>query len=154
MKKGNDYEDGFAPVPRSTANRVFYAICTAEDMDMDKIDFTQAFIQGSWKHLPEGAMPEIYICPPKGVEEDADIIYQVLKPLYGIPSSARALHFTIDDFLQANGFVKSGFEESIWILQADTVFTSKIILTAHIDDILIGCSCREALDRFKAVVLD
>ena len=75
MKKGDNYEDSFAPVPRAAANRVFFSVCTAEDMNSEKIDFTQLFIQGSWKYLPKGEQPDIYIRPPRGVEEDEGIVY-------------------------------------------------------------------------------
>ena len=82
MKKGEDYEDAFAPVPRSTAVRTFFSLVTGGDMHAHKIDYTQAFIQGSWDNLPEGQHQVIYIWPPKGVEEDDDVVYQVMKPLY------------------------------------------------------------------------
>mmetsp|Transcript_1848 Transcript_1848/g.3780 ORF Transcript_1848/g.3780 Transcript_1848/m.3780 type:complete len:153 (-) Transcript_1848:26-484(-) len=97
MTKGEDYEDSFAPVPRSASVRILFAIAAADDMHVEKVDFTQAFIQASWDHLPEGFQGKLYIRQPKGVEEDPDTVYQVCKPLYGIPSSARALHFTLDD---------------------------------------------------------
>mmetsp|Transcript_62276 Transcript_62276/g.129140 ORF Transcript_62276/g.129140 Transcript_62276/m.129140 type:complete len:194 (-) Transcript_62276:86-667(-) len=43
---------------------------------------------------PESA-PQIFIRPPAGWPEEPDVVYEVLRPLYGIPSSARALHFTL-----------------------------------------------------------
>ena len=79
---------------------------------------------------------------------------QVLKPLYGVPSSARSLHFTLHDFLESQGFVKSGFEESIWIRSPDKIFTSKILVTAHINNTLIGCKSQENLNGFKALMLE
>jgi len=56
----------------------------------------------SWPHLdvngrchePETAL-QIFISPPAGWEEDPDVVHEVLRPLYGIPSSARALHYTL-----------------------------------------------------------
>eukprot|EP00961_Rhodomonas_salina_P290327 3923186-Rhodomonas_salina.1 len=57
------------------------------------LDITQAFIQSEWQYLPEGNPSSIFITPPDCVEEEAGVVYEVLKPLYGIPNSARALHF-------------------------------------------------------------
>jgi len=67
------------------------SIAAALDLEMHAIDLSQAFIQASWADLPEKA-PQIFIRPPDGWDEDPDVVYEVLRPLYGIPSSARALH--------------------------------------------------------------
>ena len=66
------------------------AIAAAEDMELHAVDFSQAFIQANWKDLPEET-PQIFIRPPQGWDEE-----EVLRQLYGIPSSAWALHFTLD----------------------------------------------------------
>jgi len=70
------------------------SMAAAEDMEMHCVDFTQAFIQASWADLPED-VPQIFIRPPVGWDEEPGIVYEVLRPLYSIPSSARALHFTL-----------------------------------------------------------
>jgi len=44
-------------------------------------------------------MPQVFIRPPSGWTEEPGVVYEVLRPLYGIPSSARALHFTLDKWL-------------------------------------------------------
>jgi len=93
MTKGEDFADAFAPVPRSTAGRLLMSMAAAEDLHMHCVDFSQAFIQASWDDLPEDT-PQIFIRPPSGWDEDPGVVYEVLRPLYGIPSSARALHFT------------------------------------------------------------
>ena len=38
-----------------------------------------------------------------GYEEDPRYIYRLLKPLYGMPSAARAWHTTMSAFLQREG---------------------------------------------------
>jgi len=111
MTKGEDFTDAFAPVPRATAGRILMSMAAAEDMEMHCVDFSQAFIQASWDDLPED-VPQIFIRPPVGYDEEPGVVYEVLRPLYGIPSSARALHFT------------------------------RILMSAHIDDTLILCQDR------------
>eukprot|EP00961_Rhodomonas_salina_P218669 2955165-Rhodomonas_salina.1 len=78
------------------------------------LDITQAFIQSKWQYLPEGNPSRIFIAPPDGVDEDGGVVYEVLKPLHGIPNSARALHFTLDNFMKLQGFTAAGFEDSVW----------------------------------------
>ena len=47
------------------------------------VDLTQGFIQAE---LPKDGKP-IYISPPPGHNEEPGVVYQVLKPLYGMPHS-------------------------------------------------------------------
>ena len=47
-----------------------------------------------------------------------DVVYEVLKPLYGSPSSPRALHKTMDAYFKSEGFDTIGFEESVWVRPA------------------------------------
>jgi hypothetical protein len=42
-------------------------------------------------------------------------VYEVCRPLYGNPSSPRALHKTLDAYFQSEGFEHVGFEESVWV---------------------------------------
>eukprot|EP00961_Rhodomonas_salina_P202879 2737093-Rhodomonas_salina.1 len=77
------------------------------------LDITQAFIQSKWQYLPEGNPSSIVITPPDSVDEDEGVVYEVLKPLYGMPNSARALHFTLDNFMKSQGFTAAGFEDSV-----------------------------------------
>jgi len=81
-------------------------------------------------------------------------VYEVLRLLYGIPSSARALHFTLDKYMQSQGFVRSGFEESIWIREANDTCKHRILISAHIDDTLILCDDLATLQTFKQELLE
>jgi hypothetical protein len=38
------------------------------------------------------------------------VVYQVLKPLYGMPHSGRCLHVTWSKWLEGQGFQKAGYE--------------------------------------------
>ena len=95
MEKGEDFTEVFSPVPRSMAGRILMLMVAADDLELHAVDFSQAFIQADWKDLPEET-PQIFIRPPQGWPEEEGVVYEVLRPLYGIPSSARALHFTLD----------------------------------------------------------
>eukprot|EP00961_Rhodomonas_salina_P124053 1671916-Rhodomonas_salina.1 len=99
MKEGEDYEDAFAPVPHATLARVIISIAAAEDLELHSCDLAQAFIQAD--KLDEGVNGLIFISPPKGWEEDEGVVYEVLCPLYGIPSSARALHLTLTKWFKS-----------------------------------------------------
>eukprot|EP00961_Rhodomonas_salina_P140301 1888086-Rhodomonas_salina.1 len=80
------------------------ALAAGGKRTIHSLDITQVFIQSEWQYLPEGKPASIFITPPDGIEEEAGVVYEVLKPLYGIPNCARALHFTLDDFMKSQGF--------------------------------------------------
>eukprot|EP00961_Rhodomonas_salina_P211008 2849661-Rhodomonas_salina.1 len=71
MEQGVDFEDTFAPVPRTTAARMLMALAAGNSMHLHSLDITQAFIQASWADLPE-KIGDIYITPPKGYYEDPE----------------------------------------------------------------------------------
>eukprot|EP00961_Rhodomonas_salina_P293377 3933707-Rhodomonas_salina.1 len=136
MKKGEAYIDAFAPVPRSTAGQIMMSLAAALDLEMHCVDFSQAFIQADWAALPEKA-PQFFIRPPSGWKEEEGVVYECLQPLYGHPASSRCLHFTVDKWMKSEGFVQSGFEDSVWIRQPDELLPHAILMSAHIDDTLI-----------------
>ena len=87
MQQDVDYNDTFSPTPGSTATRTIISIATAEDLELHSVDFTQAFIQAD--RLPEGVNGRFFISPPPGSPhaDTSGIAYEVLQPLYGVPSS-------------------------------------------------------------------
>ena len=149
MKEGVDFDDAFAPTPRTTAARLLMALAAGNRMHLHACDVAQAFVQASWNDLPED-IGDIYITPPVGYKEDPDIVYKVVKLLYGIPASARALHFTFARWFKENGFEHAGFEESVFIHQPDDRYNARIIVSAHIDDLLIACADLDVMAKFKA----
>jgi len=81
-------------------------------MFTDHIDIFQAFVQGEL--LPgEGHNGKVYISSPPGCDEDPLYVYRLLKPLYGMPSAARAWHTTMSAFLAKEGRAMVVFEKSM-----------------------------------------
>eukprot|EP00961_Rhodomonas_salina_P018335 246435-Rhodomonas_salina.1 len=93
MKEGEDYEDALAPVPHATSGRIIISLAAANDLELHSCDLSQAFIQAD--KLDEGVNGRIFIRPPQGATEEDNTVYEVCRPQYGIPSSARALHLTL-----------------------------------------------------------
>jgi len=122
IEKFRDYEDTFAPTPDATASRVIISLATALDYELHSVDFTQAFIQAD--RLPEGVNGRDFIVPPVGSPDEArdDSVDEGLRPLYGVPSSPRALHVTLDSHFKSVGFVNVGFESAVWRRPADHIY--------------------------------
>ena len=90
--------------PHASGVRTIMSIATEQDWDAVACDLTQGFIQAD---LPKGEKT-IYISPPPGVEENSDVVYEVMRPLYGMPHSGRCLHVTWSNWLKEQGFYKVG----------------------------------------------
>jgi hypothetical protein len=101
------YTDAFSPVPHASGLRIFLAIATENDMFTDHVDISQAFIEGDLQP-GDGYMRNLYISAPPGFPEDPAYCYRLLKPLYGMPSAARAWFQTMSTFLKEGGCSKVG----------------------------------------------
>eukprot|EP00961_Rhodomonas_salina_P180123 2430878-Rhodomonas_salina.3 len=96
MKQGLDYQDAFAPVPHTTIGRMLMSMAAADGLHLPlhSGDLTQAFFQAA--RLTEGPNGRIFITPSPGCEEDEEgVVYEVLGPLYCVPSSAHMLYLTL-----------------------------------------------------------
>jgi hypothetical protein len=118
-------------------------------MFCDHVDISQAFVQGDL--LPGvGFNGKVYISPPPGFTEDDGYIYQLRRPLCGMPSAARAWHATMSAYLKTQGCALVGFERSMWCV---TTNGNTILVAAHIDDFIIACADRATLDAFRQGLL-
>ena len=111
MEKGVDFDDTFSPTPGLTVGRFMLSLAVANDY---ACDIDQAFLQAD--KLPE-SNGRYFIQPPPGSPDanNRDVVYEVCRPLYGNPSSPRALHKTLDAYFMIEGFEHVGFEESVWV---------------------------------------
>jgi hypothetical protein len=78
-------------------------------------------------------------------------IEQAFLPLYGNPSSPRALHKTMDAFFKSEGFDTIGLEESVWKRAGGGKYAEDIYVSAH--DCLIACKSKDIMAAFKKEVL-
>jgi len=153
MEKGVDFVDSFSPTPGLAVARLMMSIAIANDMELHKVDIEQAFLQAD--KLDEGVNGRYFINPPAGCPEagNKDIVYEVLKPLYGSPSSPRALHKTMDAYFKSEGFDTIGFEESVWVRPAGGKYSEDLYVSAHVDDCLVSCRSPEVMAKFKRDLL-
>jgi len=115
------------------------SLAIANDMELHKINIEQAFLQAD--KLDEGVNGRYFINPPPGTSEagNKNIVYEVLRPLYGRTLSPRALHKTMDAYFKSEGFGTIGFEESVWVRPAGGKYSEDIYVSAHVADCLLSC---------------
>ena len=120
---------------------------------MHACDIEQAFLQAD--KLPEGVNGRYFIQPPPGSPDanNRDVVYEVRRPLYGNPSSPRALHKTLDAYFMSEGFEHVGFEESVWVRPKGGKYGEDIYVSTHVDDCLICCKSTATMSKFKQELL-
>jgi hypothetical protein len=134
MEKGKDYLQNFSPTPGIAIARIITSIGAANDLELYSIDIEQAFLQAD--KLIEGVNDRYFINPPPGSPDanNKDIVYEVLRPLCGNPSSSRVLYKTMDAFFKSEGFDTIGLEESVWKRAGGGKYVEDIYVSAHVDD--------------------
>ena len=136
-------------VPHDCGFRTILSLATPHHMLCDHVDISQAFVQGDF--LPgDGYNGKVYISPPPGFREDQGYVYLLSRPLYGIPSPARAWHTTMSAYLKSKGCAHVGFERSMWCV---TIKRHTILIASHIDDFMLACADRAMLDTFRQGLL-
>ena len=79
QREGVDYEDTFAPVANFTTIRTLLALATAQDLELEQMDVTTAFLHGELAEELYLRLPEGYAAP--GMEGK---VLRLKKGLYGL----------------------------------------------------------------------
>nr|GEW42201.1 ribonuclease H-like domain-containing protein [Tanacetum cinerariifolium] len=84
-EEGIDYKEGFAPVARIEAIRLFLAYASFMGFMVYQMDVKSAFLYGTIEE-------EVYVCQPLGFEDPdhPDKVYKVVKKLYDLHQAPRA----------------------------------------------------------------
>ena len=115
MEKGIDSDDSCSPTPGLAVGRFMLLLAVANYFELHACDIEQAFLQAD--KLPKSVNDGYFIQPPPGSPDanDGDVVYEVCRPLYGNPTSPRALVKTLDAYFLSEGFEPGVFEESVWV---------------------------------------
>jgi hypothetical protein len=176
MEKGVDFDDSFSPTPGLAVGRFMFSL--SDDMSCmhgilskfsckatsyQKTSYRQRqVLQRQVLHPTAGTSSagtssngRYFIQPPPGSPDanDRDVVYEVCRPLYGNPSSPRALHKTLDAYFLSEGFEHVGFEESVWVRPKGGKYGEDIYVSTHVDDCLICCKSTATMSRFKQKLL-
>ena len=94
-----DFTDAISPVPHLSGVRCCMSMATAMKWKAVGVDVTQGFIQAELlKDGRPSTSPRL-----QGIPRSQSVVYQVLKPLYGMPHSGRCLHVTWSHWLEIRG---------------------------------------------------
>ncbi|CAI7870395.1 unnamed protein product [Closterium sp. NIES-53] len=114
QRQGVDYFQTFSPTPKMTTLRVLLHVAAQRDYELQSLDFSTAFLQGSlheeiWLRRPPGFTGTF----PTGTQ------WSLRRPVYGLRQAPREWHDTLRTTLAALGFVPSTADPSLF-LRTDT----------------------------------
>jgi len=146
---GVHYGEIFASTARFAAVRAVIAIAAEEDLELDAVDISTAFLNGVidreiYMKIPEGF--EVEGEPHEG-EDPKRWVVHLLKGLYGIKQGPRLWALKLHSVLSSIGFHRIDCNYSIYIYRRGDV---KIFMPVYVDDLLLASNSREAIRRVKA----
>ena len=141
QRKGVDYDEIYAPVVRIETIRLLIALAALKDWQIHHLDVKSAFLNGEINEV-------IYVKKPEGflVKGKEGYVLRLKKALYGLKQAPRAWYFKLHSCLLSLGFVKSEYEQSLYLKQTDANF---LVVGVYVDDLLITGSSSSVIDDFK-----
>jgi Reverse transcriptase (RNA-dependent DNA polymerase)/gag-polypeptide of LTR copia-type/GAG-pre-integrase domain len=144
QREGIDYTETFAPTARFGALRTVIALAAIEDMELESVDISTAFLNGEID-------AEVYMQKPEGVEipgfEGPEWVLQLLKGLYGIKQGPRLWSQKLHTALSEIGFKRLECDHSVFVYERDGV---KIVVPVHVDDLVFASKSKEAIEKTKS----
>jgi len=140
QRPGFDYTETFAPTPKWAALRAILAIAAMENLELESVDISSAYLNGELEE-------EVYMRQPEGfVEKGDDWFWHLRKSLYGLKQAGRCWHKKLNEVLEKLGFRRTVCEHSVWIFQRDDV---RVIIPVFIDDMTIAAKSCQEIQRVK-----
>lgn len=138
QKYGEDYDEVFAPVARSTTLRILLSVAGMNDYHIKHFDIKTAFLYGEIEE-------EIYMKQPPGYASNR-MVCKLNKSLYGLKQAARAWNKVFHEALTEFGFKQNDIDKCLYSLN-DKSNTCYLII--HVDDLLIVSNNLILIDNLK-----
>ncbi|CAI7788281.1 unnamed protein product [Closterium sp. NIES-53] len=140
--RGVDYFQTFCSTSKMTTLQVLLHVAAQRDYELQSLDFSTAFLQGSlheeiWLRCPPGFTGSF----PAGTQ------WSVRRPVYGLRQAPREWHDTLRTTLAALGFAPSTADLSLF-LRTDTLLPPFYILV-YVDDLVVATADTAGLAHVK-----
>lgn len=110
------------------------------------MDVKSAFLYGEIEE-------EVYVTQPKGFldPQNLDLVYKVVKALYGLHQAPRAWYARLSSFLTKHGYRRGAIDKTLFIKKNSR---DNILVQVYVDDIIFGSTkaawCREFEELMKS----
>jgi hypothetical protein len=141
QRPGVDITETFAPTTKWAALRTVFALAAIEDMEMESINISNAYLNGVLKDV------DVYMRQPEGFESGSpgDIAH-LDKGLYGLKQGGRCWFDKLHDELHALGFICLQSDSSIFIWERNGI---KVIVPVFVDNITLVSKSKEKIAELK-----
>jgi len=142
-QEGVTYSDSFAPTSRAATVRAIIAFAAKLGFHITQADVDNAFLHGLLKR------PE-YMEIPLGLRHKYDpalFCCELIKSLYGLKVAARCWDSELAKFMDELGFVRLDSDPCVYVYHHGE---DMIIVSTHIDDLLIASNSQKRRDWFIA----
>ena len=130
QRPGIDYDEVYAPVSKYGTLRALAAKCAAEDLEVQLLDVSTAFLNGELEE------DDLYMTQPPGYDLGTrNLVCHLLRSLYGLKQAPRAWHKKLLAVLKAMGFEPSAADPLLFIRGAGD---DCIRLLIYVDDMWIA----------------
>ncbi|KAL2886815.1 Retrovirus-related Pol polyprotein from transposon TNT 1-94 [Ceratocystis lukuohia] len=133
--RGVDYHETYAPTPKQTTTRTFFAIVCELNLKCRKVDATNAFAQAKLEET-------VHIIPPPPLQEKG-MVWRLNKALYGLKQASYTWRNKIVRRLSQLGLIPSTEDECI---MADP--NGGIMVLIYVDDIAIAGPDESKIRKF------
>ena len=140
QRPGIDFEDTFAPVPRTESFRMFMSIVASENLEMVQIDIKTAFLNADLDKPIFMTQPEGFLVPGK---EDWPVLLK--KALYGTKQAPMLWNKTLKSKLEAAAFKPLAADGCVFIRVIEEEVS---LLIVYVDDVIYASNRDESLKTF------
>ncbi|GJR88848.1 putative ribonuclease H-like domain-containing protein [Tanacetum coccineum] len=144
QEEGIDYDEGFAPVARIEAIRLFLAYASYMGFIVHKMDVKCTFLYGTIEE-------EVYVCQNSGFEDPhfPNKVYKVEKALYGLHQAPRAWYETLSTYLLENRFRRGTIDKTLFIKKDKSDI---LLVQVNVDDIIFGSTKKTLCLEFEQMI--
>jgi len=146
---GVHYNEVFASTARMAAMHAVIAIAATEDLELESVDVSTAFLNGDidaeiYMKIPEGL--EVEGNPQPG-EDPKRWVVRLLKGLYGIKQGPRIWALKLHSVLTDIGFEQTDCDHSVYVYRRGD---DRIVPPIHVNDLLLASNSSAAIQKVKA----
>ncbi len=146
---GIHYSEVFTSTARFAAVRTVIALAAIEDLELEAVDISTAFLNGIidkevYMRIPDGFEVE---GEPRDGEDPKRWVVRLLKGLYGIKQGPRLWALKLHSVLSTIGFQRIDCDYSVYVYRRGDV---KIFMPIHMDDLLLASNSLPELRKVKA----
>nr|GEY23419.1 putative ribonuclease H-like domain-containing protein [Tanacetum cinerariifolium] len=146
QEEGINYEEVFAQVLRIEAIRLFLAYASFMGFPVYQMDVKSAFLYGTIEE-------KVYVCQPPGFKDpkNPNIVYKVVKALYGLHQAPRAWYETLATYLLENRFQRGTIDQTLFIKKQQKDI---LLVQIYVDDIIFGAINKALCQSFEKLMKD